>query len=420
MNKNSLRAAMTIAYVCFAIAATGGINQLLGLDMNNCMIRFDPRFPEVVISKTLVTGLPSGEELRALTWKYYIADFIAVGQHGAVYSVAPSTGAARELETTDLPLSCNVLSMTDDGCWDSTIWAACDDGRYLHIMVSADSSSILSSGQLAYAAGELHQGEIPKIIALTAGCFILTSSTPWYETRLFGIDANSQALVYIDRLSGEVSTVAPLDVNTGMFAGLSFRDAYFTITGRGKKSVLHHKTDWYSTSSLELGSVGGDSPIRSISVFFENDIDVDGVPEPVDECPNTIGALVDDHGCAIETSATNTDYSGMNLVAQGNCSKLGKCRVKGSLVVQNNGSENGGRTAIDIYLSDDALFGSDDLLVSRVPVSLKAGQSRNRKFEFNASEVLWAGKWLIARIDGLNAVGETNENNNQLVFHIAQ
>jgi len=111
--------------------------------------------------------------------------------------------------------------------------------------------------------------------------------------------------------------------------------------------------------------------------------------------------------------------------ANGNASGSGSCsgtagQNNGSGVSTGQGSNSSNttyQTWVSLYASTDNRFDTADILLSRIQVSLKSNQTKNLEFEYSTAGLALAeGSYsLIARIDPLAGVVDSNTANNQTV-----
>ena len=91
-----------------------------------------------------------------------------------------------------------------------------------------------------------------------------------------------------------------------------------------------------------------------------------------------------------------------------------KCKLKGTVVVENRGTQKADSSALQFYLSDNSAFDAGDtLLASTTTSSIKIGKAKKKKLKVtlpigsNAS-----GQYVIAVLDPVNSEAERNESNN--------
>jgi hypothetical protein len=92
----------------------------------------------------------------------------------------------------------------------------------------------------------------------------------------------------------------------------------------------------------------------------------------------------------------------------------GSYQVTGSLSVMNQGSVNASNVLVNIYLSeDDSLDATDTLLRSITLGNVRKGRAARIRLSRVNLPTDPAGKYLIAVVDPLNNITESDENNNK-------
>lgn len=131
------------------------------------------------------------------------------------------------------------------------------------------------------------------------------------------------------------------------------------------------------------------------------------------------GGRADAFVVKIADTGADADLSGAWVKATQTCSGSGakfRCVIKGTFHVRHRGRGNVSATRLQFYLSNDATFDASDTLLKGFSIPpLRAGQtarvSLNVKLRSRAS-----GKFLIALVDAHDAVKESDEANNVVVF----
>lgn len=91
-----------------------------------------------------------------------------------------------------------------------------------------------------------------------------------------------------------------------------------------------------------------------------------------------------------------------------------KCKIIGTMNIQNIGNEKASPSALRFYLSDDTVYDAgDELLKESSTGKIKSGMSKNKKlkYKFPIDESA-SGQYVIAVIDADNTITESNETNN--------
>ena len=110
------------------------------------------------------------------------------------------------------------------------------------------------------------------------------------------------------------------------------------------------------------------------------------------------------------------DFTGSWVSLVQSC-KGSKCKIIGKLNIQNIGTESAS-SSVRFYLSDDGIYdGGDSSLKDIKTGTLKVGKSKSMSLSYSfPSGVSATDKYIIAVIDADNAVTETNESNNSMVY----
>jgi hypothetical protein len=95
------------------------------------------------------------------------------------------------------------------------------------------------------------------------------------------------------------------------------------------------------------------------------------------------------------------------------------CRVKGKLIVVNQGPKKTGRSKLRFFLSSDAILSADDPMLGRQhsvrALGVGKGVTKSLNVRLPAGQNV-SGMFVIAEVDASHIVAETNEDNNLTVF----
>jgi hypothetical protein len=101
-----------------------------------------------------------------------------------------------------------------------------------------------------------------------------------------------------------------------------------------------------------------------------------------------------------------------------NTSKGNKCSLNGKFTIQNIGNKDAPSSTVKFYLSDNNTYNEGDTLLRQVPtgnITASGSLTGNIKLNLPTGQTA-SGKYVIAVIDADNAVTESNEANNQVVY----
>lgn len=393
---------------------------LIGVDTNNQLVRFDAATPSIIDATIPITGLQSGETVLGIDVRPATGELYALGSTSRIYKVGYITGAATEV--TSGPLT-PALSGTEFG-FDfnpqvDRIRIVSNTGQNLR--VNPDTGALAGQDtNLAYALGDANEGATPNIVGAAYTQNVSNATT----TTLYDIDSALDILTIqggtVSPNTGQLFTVGALGLDVTDVLGFDIappapETAYASVQLGAATSSTLITINLATGAATQVGTIGADTLVRGLT--FAQDTDGDGVPDDADLCPATASNQpVDDTGCPVQTPS-GIDYTGNVLQAIETCSPPTssdpKCKIKVRYLAENIGNQNGTKTTINFYLSDDATFDSGDLLLRTLKVKLKAGKSVIKKFHKTTIEPTITGKFLIARIDPDSQIGELNETNNQ-------
>lgn len=99
-----------------------------------------------------------------------------------------------------------------------------------------------------------------------------------------------------------------------------------------------------------------------------------------------------------------------------------KCKLKGTVVVENRGTQKAESSTLQFYLSGNATFDTGDtLLASTTTSSIKINKTKKKKLKVTLPSGSDAsGQFVIAMIDPTNSVAERNEGNNSISAGVIQ
>jgi hypothetical protein len=94
-----------------------------------------------------------------------------------------------------------------------------------------------------------------------------------------------------------------------------------------------------------------------------------------------------------------------------------KCKITGTLSIQNMGTLKAHSSFVRFYLSTDNLCdeGADTFLKQKATGTVRAWKNKTKKLSYSFQKTV-SGMYVVALIDADNSVVESNENNNCIVF----
>ncbi|NWF76913.1 MAG: Ig-like domain-containing protein, partial [Nitrospirae bacterium] len=124
-------------------------------------------------------------------------------------------------------------------------------------------------------------------------------------------------------------------------------------------------------------------------------------------------------GTAVTQTVNLPDLTGQWLTMTQTCKakKTGtKCKINGTLSIQNIGTQNATTSFVRYYLSTDNTYDSQDTFLKQVATGkVKVGKPKTKKLSYSFSSGQSAsGQYVIAVIDADNTITESNETNNNI------
>lgn len=146
------------------------------------LLIFDSNAPGVIISRAPITGLQIGESLVGIDVRPANGDLVGLSNQNRLYIIDPASAAATLKATLSAPLEGMDFGIDFNPVVDR-LRVVSDTGQNLRI--NPDSGAVTVDARLAYAAGEPHVGEAPKIVDVAYANNVAGTPT----TTLFGLDA---------------------------------------------------------------------------------------------------------------------------------------------------------------------------------------------------------------------------------------
>jgi hypothetical protein len=231
-------ASLTLASLASAGATSS--SDVLAVDNNNNLIRFDPATPGTIQSSIPITGLQPGEQafdvdLRPDTNRLYV-DTAIFGDPNQIniYNINPATGSATQVgsSVTDSP---SFASLDFDPVADHLRFVNVDDEN---LRIDPDDGTVNTDTPVAYAAGDTNEGADPGIV----GAAYINNFPGATATGLYNIDTTLDILVQqFPPDNGTLHTVGDLGVSTDEEIGFDIgsNGTFYTSLTTGGTSSLH-------------------------------------------------------------------------------------------------------------------------------------------------------------------------------------
>ena len=162
----------------------------------------------------------------------------------------------------------------------------------------------------------------------------------------------------------------------------------------------------------------GQNKNKKLSYSFPIDISAtDKYVIAIIDADNTVTESNESNNMIVYGPIPRANLTGTWLSLTQQC-KGPKCKIKGTLNVENNGGQDAISSSVRFYLSDDDTYNAGDAFLKQISSgTVKVSKSMNKKLSYKLlSGVTASGKYVIAVIDADDAVQETNESDNVIAY----
>jgi hypothetical protein len=211
------RAALAACAALAALPATAGAaEQLYGVTEDTRVVTFTSDAPGNIERSRAITGLQSGERVLGIDVRPNTDQLYALGSTSRIYTVNPTTGAARAVGAGPFTPALNGTTFGFDvNPQADALRVTSDNEQNLRISFATGAVAGVDT-PLAYAAGDPGAGSNPSV-----GAVAYTNSVPGAtSTTLLGIDSARDVLVRQNPPNaGVLATVGPHGADVGEPAG---------------------------------------------------------------------------------------------------------------------------------------------------------------------------------------------------------
>jgi hypothetical protein len=218
---------------------------ILYVGPGNVLINVSPAAPNVILSAIGLKSLQGGENLLALDYQASTGDLFAIGSSSRLYRIDPRTGECSQVSGFAIPAG------TEFGMDVDPV------GNRIRVLTNADENFSLDPlGGPQTVDGALNPAN-PNIVA----CAYLAAGT------LYAIDSVTDGLVTVNPVTGAVSAVGPLGVDTSGAAGFDITPAnlaYGALEVGGLTGL--YQVNLATGAALLQGTLGTGGPIRGFTL----------------------------------------------------------------------------------------------------------------------------------------------------------
>ncbi|MBU6411997.1 MAG: DUF4394 domain-containing protein [Planctomycetes bacterium] len=259
---------MKKAFVLVALAGMVSIASaegIVGLTLNNELVRFDSASPNATFGTVAVSGLQAGERLLGIDFRPATGQLFGIGSDSRLYKVNVVTGVATQVGSGQFStlLTANNYGFDFNPTVDR-IRVVGSNGQNLRLNPITGGVAAVD-GTIVYAAGDTNANVTPSVV----GSAYTNNFNGASSTTLYNIDLATGALVtQIPPNNGVLNTVgmlgAAFDVNTGFDISSQTGVAFASLNSGGLTRL--YTINLATGAATLVGTVG--AGLSDISVFI--------------------------------------------------------------------------------------------------------------------------------------------------------
>jgi hypothetical protein len=235
--RSPARRAPTVRLNCLSLECRLTPTTLFGFSGNN-LLAFSDTTPGAATSVP-VTGLAAGETILDADVNPATGQLVALGSSSRLYTINTATGAATAIGSAGLFTLTGTRFGTDFNPVSGAVQIVSDADQ--NLTINPTTGALIATGPaLAYAAGDVHAGANPNVVALG----FTNSVSGAVSTTLYGVDTTLNTLVTLNSTTGTLTTVGNLGINVTDMA--SFDIAPGGLNGLAVFSVNGTSSGLYS------------------------------------------------------------------------------------------------------------------------------------------------------------------------------
>lgn len=255
-------------HVIKGLAALLPAQPVFAVTTDNNLISFNSARPDILTSKTAITGLAEGDSIEGIDFRPSTGQLFGIGSSGTLYILDTSTATATLApslfaDPTDLTIPYAGLIGTSIGFDFNPV---ADRLRMVsdadeNLRANIDTGGTLTDEPLAYAAGDVNFEVDPRIVA-SAYSNNFAGAT---STVLTGIDSDLDVLVLQNPPNaGALSTIGSLGVDTTdltSFDQSAEGDAFAALTLASELNTGFYSINLSTGAATFIGTIGGTTTV---------------------------------------------------------------------------------------------------------------------------------------------------------------
>jgi hypothetical protein len=263
MSRRAIRRALALASVlAVAVPAVAQARDMYATDTKGNLLRFDSRFPQVILDRVPITGLSGGVSLRGIDFRPSTGQLVGLGTDSVVYVIDEDSGRARAVGGAAPGIGGTAFGVDVNPVTD-TLRVTSTTG--LNARLNIDTGLQVPGSPFP----SLNPGA-PHIVASGYASSSFSAIRP-ATTQLVAIDsASDQVLIQDPPDSGTLRDGKALGIDVGDDVGLDVvfipgvgNVAYMVATPAGSAGANLYRVSLVTGRAFKFGPVGTGNPFAS-------------------------------------------------------------------------------------------------------------------------------------------------------------
>lgn len=241
---------------------------IYGLTTLNQLFRFESNNPGTINATIGITGLAGGDTLIGIDFRPANGLLYGLSQTGNIYVINTVTGAATIVGTPVTPALSGTEFGIDFNPVPDRLRIVSDNDQNLRANPNTGGAAV-ADGTLAYAAGDVNQGQNPNVVGVAYTNNFAGATT----TTLYDIDSTLNILVMQNPPNnGTLITIGSLGVNPSNVVGFDIQSvnigdmAYASMVLEGETIPKLFRINLTTGAATLIGIISGPSQVRDIAI----------------------------------------------------------------------------------------------------------------------------------------------------------
>lgn len=282
-----MRKLLTVFFACVGLLSFSSVSRaelIYGIDESSgqTLVNWDSSSPGSVLYGAAISGLHTGETIKAIDFRPSTHQIFALGSFSRLYTLHPLTGVA-----TEVPPPGAFTPALNGSAFGFDFNPVIDRIRVVsntkkNYVLNPNDGSATAVTDLFYGPADPNFGVTPNVVSSS---YTNSVNPAPASTQLYGIDTGLDILVTQANSAGTLGTVGPLGVNVVATGGFDISGtsgiAYAALQPVGSSQSNLYSISLLTGLATNLGQIDGGVVLSSMTVAPDGfDPNGGGIPEP--------------------------------------------------------------------------------------------------------------------------------------------